>query len=149
MSMISRTESVPETLRVHQKLLSAGVAISGTGWETLADNGGRSLSGTFDSKGGTLLTVDLFGSATVALGNANTRVIIAGGSFGVGVVITPDPASTMLVPGTVRIAQHNSVEIPATETLTTYTVTAQGEGSGVLVTITPNAGTNLDAHEHP
>ncbi len=134
------------TLRIAEKLTGAGTAIPvASGWQTLTD-GTNPLTGTFDSPGGTTVQVHLSGSANVAIGAA-TRVIIAGGAFGAGTVITPDPASSMLVPGNVRISQGGWIDIAAAAS-TTYTVTAQGQGVGILSSITPNAGTNLIVHEH-
>ena len=132
-------------LRIAKELESAGVAIAvALGWQTLSD-GTRSLTGSFQSTGGTSLEVTLWGSASVLVGGS-VRVVINGGSFS-NAVITVEPATLAI--GAQKIMQSGSVEIPVTGSPTTYTVTAQGQGVGLFASITPASGTNLLAKEWP
>ncbi len=136
--------TVAGTLRLHRKLASAGQSIPvASGWQTMSD-GTIALTGSFQSSGGTTLHVGLHGGASVTIGGS-ARVVISGGAFS-SEVVTVEP-STMGT-GTSRIAQSGCVELPVTGSPVTYTVTAQGQGIGLLASMTPTAGTNLVVQEH-
>jgi hypothetical protein len=136
--------TTPGTLRLHRKLESAGQSIPvASGWQTITD-GTNALTGSFQSAGGTTLHVGLHGGANVTIGGS-ARVVISGGSFS-SEIVTVEP-STMGT-GTSRIAQSGCVELPPTGSPVTYTVTAQGQGVGLLSSMTPTSGTNLIVQEH-
>lgn len=128
-----------------KKLAGAGTTIGvALGWQTLTD-GSVSLTQSFASTGGTWLQTDLFGTVSVVVG-ASVRVIINGGSFS-NEVVSQEPATLAI--GTQRVNQRGLIEIPASADAITYTVTAQGQGVGILSSVTPGAGLFLLAEEWP
>lgn len=128
-----------------KKLAGAGTTIGvALGWQTLTD-GSVSLTQSFASNGGTWLQTVLFGTVAVVVG-ASVRVVINGGSFSNEVL--SQEHSTLSI-GTQRINQRGMIELPSSSDAVTYTVTAQGQGIGLISSVTPGAGAFLVAEEWP
>ncbi len=139
------TRPVTTRLRTRKRLESAGSTITGTGWQTLSD-GTRTLTDSFQSRGGTVCVAQLGGAATVTVGGL-ARIVINGGSFAANTLMQTEPATLAI--GTNKIALMGWIDIPSTQNLTTYTITAQGQGSSALSTITPTVNMQLVGIEHP
>lgn len=104
------------------------------------------VSRQLSSRGATTLEVKgMLIGAVSALGGAAMRVLITGGSFTNEELF--DPIAMPVLSGNESVQCTTFVDLPETETMTTYTITMQAQATVIAGSVTPKKGTTLIVEE--